>query len=124
MRIKIIIVVNICFLINSVYLADAKKLSCYDLLHRLNSDEEFDQYGALNYLSGVLDGIGVTQYSFTISEKNLQHMVINIPKGGIQGGQLELIYKKWAKNHPEDLHFPASACIYNALVETFGWRNP
>ena len=56
--------------------------------------------------------------------KDLNYKRINIPDSGINVGQLQLIFEKWAKNHPEDLHHSAKVCLYAAIVDAFGWKSP
>jgi hypothetical protein len=47
---------------------------------------------------------------------------INFPESGLAVGQLMRIYKKYAEKHPEGLNMNARICIFEALIEAYGWK--
>jgi len=89
------------------------------------------------YLAGYIDGLAVTQ-AFLFNEmfpsellsekerkrlsKELRFHRVNIPNGGLAIGQLILIYKKFAEKNPELLNETARVCIFQSLVESYGWK--
>ena len=91
----------------------------------------------VGYLAGYIDGISLMQdlqYNAMfpkkmMSEKERETLSkqmnfnrINIPEGGLATGQLMLIYKKYAEKHPEKLNGTARICVFQALVEAYGWK--
>ena len=64
-----------------------------------------------------------------LSEKEIQELSkevkiprVNLPDKGLQLGQFILIYKKYAEKHPEKLDGTVRLCIWEALVEAYGWK--
>jgi hypothetical protein len=91
----------------------------------------------VGYLAGYLDGLSFmqdVQYNAMfpknmMSEKEREKFSkemnfhrLNIPEGGLATGQLMLIYKKYAEKHPEKLNGTARICVFESLVEAYGWK--
>ncbi len=111
---------------------------CDEVMDNRQSPEDF--YAATytsGYLAGYLEGIVLLQSvlfetmfpSNTLSEKQREKLSkeinfhrLNIPDTGLAGGQVMLIYKKWAEKNPEKLNESARVCLFGALVEAYGWK--
>jgi hypothetical protein len=92
---------------------------------------------AVGYLKGYIDGIALTQDSMynmmfppnQLSEKESEKIAkefnfrrINIPEDGLAVGQVMMIYKKWANEHPEKLNGTARVCVHLSLIKAYGWK--
>jgi len=106
---------------------------------KMNPDQSMTYIHSLGYIQGILDGIRtmemvrfemmfprklLTPEEIKKLSKYFNYKQINIPDSGINVGQLQLIYLKGSKNHPEDLHNSARVCLYAAIVDAFGWKSP
>ena len=119
--------------------------SGYDLYHniqRMNDPKESPEqlYASLittGFLMGFIDGVVLMQQAIyesvlprrAFSEEESKKMSeklnlrrINLPDGGLALGQVMLIYKKYAEKHPEGLNGSAKICVFEALVEAYGWK--
>jgi hypothetical protein len=101
-----------------------------------SEDEIIAHIHMMAYIDGIVDGLALMQDTMIMmlvptetmnpSEikefkdvLNLQRL--NIPREGIAVGQAMLIFKKWAKDHPEDLNQSARACLMMSLIDAYGW---
>ena len=144
-RNSIVIALLIFLLPSAVFAEEVNKLkNGYDLYHNIklmdnpqSPDDVFAAMHAVGYMNGFLDGLVITQtllYETTflskfLSEKEQKQYSkemnfhrINIPEGGLATGQLMLIYKKYEEGHPEKLNGSARACVFESLVEAYGWK--
>ena len=116
----------------------------YDLYHSLkladdpqNMNDMMDSTYALGYLRGSVDEIifmqdmyhdrlfppkMMTEEKRKEYSKKLDFVRLNIPETGIATGQMTLIYKKYAENHPEELSSSARVCILESLIDAYGWK--
>jgi hypothetical protein len=116
----------------------------YDLYHNIQlmdksktSEDLTTVLITTGYLMGVLDGMVVIQQVLydsvfprnVLTEQERQKMAkeinfrrLNIPESGLPVGQFMLIYTKYAEKHPEGLNHSAKICIFEALVEAYGWK--
>ena len=105
----------------------------------MNPEKSMEYIYSMAYMQGVYDGIAMMEdlrYDMIfkpklMSEKDIKEIAkalnykqLNTPIGGINVGQLELIFKKWAKEHPGDLHHSAKVCVYAAAVDAFSRKSP
>jgi opacity protein-like surface antigen len=138
------LIVLLIFLIPSALFADETLKTGYELYHNLklfddpkSTDDMFDGVFAAGYLSGCLEGLRFMQDSqynnmFPLglmteeerkkTSKKMNFHQLNIPKEGIATGQLILIYKRFAEKHPKELSGSARICIWQSLVDAYGWK--
>ena len=142
---KSILTVFLIYLIPSVVFAGEYGIETgYDVYHNIqlmDSMQSTEEITAVlyttGYLAGYLDGLILmqdVQYDVMfpkklLSEKEREKLAkemrfhrINIPKGGLHAGQLILIFKKYAEEHPEQLNESARSCIWVSLVDSYGWK--
>lgn len=142
---KLVMIVVLVFLLPSTSFASGEQIKTgYDLYHgiqRINNPQTPDEISAAliatGYLNGFLDGMVVMQQTLyesvlprkMLSEEERKKMAkelnfhrLNVPDGGLAIGQLILIYKKYAEKHPEGLNGSARICVFEALVEAYGWK--
>jgi hypothetical protein len=100
-------------------LARGTSITGYDLYRQCtatgdNEDAHLDQIGCAAYLAGYLNGI------FQVSRLNrLSPTPIQACPGDIAVGQYELVFKRWAEQHPEWLSRSAPDTLAAALIEAF-----
>ena len=116
----------------------------YDLYHSLKIGDTATEPAdlilsatAVGYLKGCIDGIVVTQDAMyhmmfppnQLSEKEREKIAkefnfrrIDIPEDGLAVGQVMMIYKKWANEHPEQLNGTARVCVHLSLIKAYGWK--
>lgn len=143
---KSTLIVLLIFLIPSTLFAAEKMKTGYDLYHSLkfldnikNNDAADDTVGffALGLLKGIFNGLLLMQEFqyrkmfppniLTETERNeiskeMDFYRLNTPKEGIAVGQLVLIYKKYAENHPKKLSGSARVCVLESIIEAYGWK--
>ena len=139
-----IIVAFLILLIPSTVFAEGTIKTGYDLYENIklmDTAQSPDDFATvmftMGYLHGYLDSLILIQDSWynkmfppgVLSEdernklsKEIGFCRLNIPKSGLAGGQLILIYKKFAEKHPKNLNMSARVCIFQSLVETYGWK--
>ena len=132
------------FLIPSTLFAMEEVKTGYDLYHNLqlmdnpqNSEDITNGLLAVGYLKGCVDGFILMQDAHynkmfppnMMSEKErikiskeLNFHRINMPLEGIATGQLILIYNKFAKEHPKKLNGRSRLCIWESIVNAYGWK--
>jgi len=126
-------------------LAEGRKIeSGFDLYSNLKKLDNPQNPEALNtamhtigYLSGYLDGMVYMQTilfnkvfprdALTEEERDkfsgeINFNRVNFPKNGLPTGQLILIYKKYAEKHPEKLSNSARCCLFESIIEAYGWK--
>ena len=141
---KSILLVFLILLIPSTLFAGYKLNTGYDLYHNIklkdnpqNSDDIVVGIYTTGFLAGYLDGLSLTQDVIfnmifprnKFSENEIQKLSkeinfnrVNLPKEGLQTGQFILIFKKYAEKNPEKLDGSARLCIWESLVEAYGWK--
>lgn len=90
-------------------LAAGQFLSGNDLVTECASDKSIERATCIAYVMGVLDS-GVmydTEYTKVC------------PPDRMSAHQAAKIVVKYADNNPEQLHFPASILVHNALIKAF-----
>ncbi|WP_366008279.1 Rap1a/Tai family immunity protein [Hyphomonas sp.] len=99
-------------LIVSAFLAlcsfSARATTGNELYYDCVSSNAYDQARCLSYISGVADGIGLSD-----------HLGLCVPKG-VTYGQLLDIVVGFLKGSPEGRHYAASFLIYTALFDAYG----
>lgn len=126
-------------------LAEGRKIETgFDLYSNLkklenpqNPDDLNTAMHTIGYLSGYLDGMIYMQTilfnrvfpkdSLTEEERDkisgeINFRRVNFPKNGLPTGQLILIYKKFAETHPEQLSNSARCCLFESIIEAYGWK--
>jgi hypothetical protein len=92
--------------------ASAKNIPTgFELMMDCNG-EPGHQIGCMNYLLGVWDGLNAGMEYAVKASPFCSH-------GGVQGGQLRLIYPKWATQHPERLNMERGDATFLAFMEAF-----
>jgi len=141
---KSTLIVLLIFLIPSTLFAVEKIETGYDLYHYLkvvdnpqSPDEITSSFFAVGLLKGIFDGLIIMQdmqYNkmfpsnmMTDTERNkiskeIGFYRLNTPKKGIATGQLILIYKKYAEKHPKKLSGTVRVCVFESLIEAYGWK--
>lgn len=126
-------------------LAEGRKIeSGFDLYSNLkkldnpqNPEDLNTAMHTIGYLSGYLDGMVYMQTILfnkvfpkdALTEKQRDKISgeinfnrVNFPKNGLPTGQLILIYKKYAEKHPEQLSNSARCCLFESIIEAYGWK--
>ena len=141
---KSILLVFLILLIPSILFAGYELKTGYDIYHNIkrmdNSQSNEDNIVGIyttGYLGGYIDALAFTQDSIfslmfnpkSLSEKEIQQLSkevnfprVNLPEKGLPTGQFILIFKKYAEKHPEKLSGTARFCIWESLVEAYGWK--
>ena len=143
---RIVILLSLLFVVAPPHvLADGKKIETgYDLYSNLkklenpqNPDDLNTAMHTIGYLSGYLDGLVYMQTilfnkvfprdALTEAERDkfsgeINFHRVNFPKNGLPTGQLILIYKKYAEKHPEQLSNSARCCLFESIIEAYGWK--
>ncbi len=144
MKAKLFLIALLMLIFPSTVFSQDEIKSGYDIYHNLKLmdnpatlDDAMSVARTIGYLDGCIDGISLTQDALfesmfpsnimtegerTKLSKQINFSRLNIPKEGIHVGQLILIFKKWAEKHPEKLNGTARICIWEALVESYGWK--
>jgi len=144
MKTKISLLIFIILFLPIVLYASEKGFTGYDLYETLQlmgnektAKEFIETTEAKGYIVGFVEGLRIMQHSLyesvfpkeslTDSErskmsKSINFKRINLPQDGMISGQIELIYKKWAMNNPEELNNTARVCLLLSLIEAFGWK--
>jgi hypothetical protein len=99
----------------------------------------YSNYPTVFYVTGYLEGF----YSAFLSEQLLYKRIfsfVNISESDLSAsvygktvgiinlpdemlvGQLTLIYKKWAENHPEKLNQSPEVCLITCLIDAYGFK--
>lgn len=134
------------FLITSPLFAVENIETGYDLYRNLKlidnikGTDEVDivaGFFAVGLLKGILDGLilmqdiqynsmfpsnMMTETERTEISNKMNFHRLNIPKKGIATGQLILIYNKYAEKHPKKLSGTVRVCVFESLVESYGWK--
>jgi hypothetical protein len=94
-------------------------------------------YNLITFIDGFVDGLalmqdtmmmmlvptqGLTSSQIADYKEMINLRRLGIPKDGLAVGQVIMIYKKWAGEHPEDLNQSARACLMMALIKAYGWE--
>jgi len=126
-------------------LAEGRKIETgfdlYSNLKKLDNPQSPDDLNTamhtIGYLSGYLDGMVYMQTilfnkvfprdALTEAERDkisgeINFNRVNFPQNGLPTGQLILIYKKYAEKHPEKLSNSARCCLFESIIEAYGWK--
>jgi|HubBroStandDraft_5_1064220.scaffolds.fasta_scaffold168950_2 hypothetical protein len=82
-----------------------------------SNDQAHDAVECFQYVSGFLDGYGVA------SAVDKGKPFLCFPKDS-NTGQMVRVVVKWMKERPEKLHLAASACVFEALGDSFMCKYP
>ena len=79
----------------------------------IDREELVDVFGCSRYAHGNLQAVldSSTGIAFDIPTE-------------VSSGQRSDVYLKWARDHPEKLHLPASRCVIDAFAEVFPAEKP
>ena len=144
-RILLIMLPLLIIVIPLSVLAEGRKIeSGFDLYSNLkkldnpqNPDDLNTAMHTIGYLSGYLDGMVYMQTILfnkvfprdVLTEEErvkisgeINFNRVNFPKNGLPTGQLILIYKKYAEKHPEQLGNSARCCLFESIIEAYGWK--
>ncbi len=141
---KLVIAAFLIFLTPSSLFAGTVLTTGYDLYQNIrtmenpkNPEHLVQEMYVSGFLDGYLDGLvtkqddtsgmRLSQNHLSIktiekSSKKLDVHRLNIPKGGLPIGQIILIYQRYAEKHPEKLNESAKLCIFQSLVDAYGWK--
>ena len=141
----LIMVLLLMVVIPQSVLAEGRKIETgfdlYSNLKKLDNPQNPDDLNTamhtIGYLSGYLDGMVYMQTilfnkvfprdALTEEEREkisgeINFHRVNFPKNGLPTGQLILIYKKFAESHPEQLSNSARCCLFESIIEAYGWK--
>lgn len=147
-RYPALILLIILLIIPSVTIAEDVKIETgYQLYLKIKNSENasnlqnvediLDSAHVLGYLKGFIDAVTLVQDfmyetvfpSKILSEpereklaKEMNFLRINIPEPSLAVGQVTLIFKKYAENHPERLNETARSCLLDSIIEAYGWK--
>lgn len=87
---------------------DGKATTGNELYYDCVSSSDYDQTRCLAYISGVADGIGLSD-----------SLGLCVPTG-VTYGQIQDVIVKFLGDRPEGRHYSASFLIYTALFDAYG----
>jgi hypothetical protein len=133
MKTKSIVIAFLIILVPSLVFAEEGIKTGFDLYQHLKLMENTNTQNikdigkgmhALGYLKGCYEGILLMERAMAkiMKNKNIIFLRLNIPEKSIKYGQLLLIYKKYAEQHPGKLHEIPPICIHKSLVEAYGYK--
>ena len=93
----------------------------------LSETNSYKWFHAIGYLNGYIRGLKIQEFNMRLFEvvynkktsETISICRVILPEN-MSPGQVRLIYLKWAQNHPEELHNPATACLYDSLIDAYG----
>lgn len=85
------------------------------LLELCASDSGQSQSICLGYIQGVVDGAGITPVEKTCRRTSSYWCIPD----GVAWGQMTEVVVKYMKDHPENRHWPSTAIITNAVIESW-----
>ena len=101
-----------------------------------DSANDSDSYFLVGYICGFMFSLETTQefmYGYimsqlgsTESERESRAKELNLKRVNLTEdfsiGQIMVFYKKWAEEHPERLNDPSPYCLFQSILDTYGWK--